>query len=64
MSEEFIELMEQYSKMFNDGFPSIPLYGGNDAEERCTKIIKHCLEVKKDVYELGYYSDPPLGVYY
>ena len=48
--------MEEYSKMFDDGFPTIPLAWGR-TEKELIAIIDDCLKKKKDVYELGYVKD-------
>jgi hypothetical protein len=48
--------MKEYTKRFNDGFPTIPLaWSRSDAE--LIKIIDECLAKGKDVYELGYVED-------
>lgn len=46
------ELLREYSKIFGDGFPTIPLAWGRTDEE-LQEIIKECIDKKKDAYELG-----------
>ncbi len=51
--EELGNLIYEYDKKFEGGFPSIPLCGNPD---KAIKIIKDCLDKGKDVYEMGYLS--------
>lgn len=44
--------LEKYAKAFEDGFPMYQVGRGRN-EEEVIEIIKRCLKVKKDVYELG-----------
>ena len=53
---EFDKMQNLYDRMFEDGFPSIPLL--DEGPEKCVEIIKDCLAQKKNVEELGYYLPP------
>lgn len=52
MSDELLKALGRYQDCFNDRFPTIPLYKGND--EETIEIIDRCIENKKDVYEMGF----------
>lgn len=56
------ELLEKYIEEFGEGFPMYQL-GRSRKKGDVIKIIKECLEKKKDAYELGYVTDDE-DVYY
>lgn len=50
------EKLDEYTARFGDGFPMIPL-GFGRSEEEVIAIVDKCLELGKDVYELGLVTD-------
>lgn len=50
------EMMIEYAKRFEDGFPSFQIMRTRSDDEIII-IIEDCLEKGKDAYELGYVSD-------
>lgn len=54
--------LQEYENMFGDSFPTYPLMFSR-TEEEIIKLIDHCLNSKKDVYELGYLIDDPDVIY-
>ena len=50
------ELMEKYLDMFGDSFPTMILARGKTDEE-VAQMIQSCLDVRQDVYEIGYIED-------
>lgn len=50
------EWMEKYIDAFGEGFPMYQV-GRGRTEEETIKIIRECIEKKKDAYELGYATD-------
>lgn len=46
------EAIKKYNKVFEDGFPSIPLL--NRPEKEIIEIVETCIKENKDVYEMGY----------
>lgn len=46
------EAVDAYNKVFEDGFPSIPLL--SRPEKEVISIVETCIKEKKDVYEMGY----------
>ena len=54
--DELDNYLEKYAVMFDDGFPMYQLGRGRN-EEEIIKIIKRCLKLHKDVYELGLVTD-------
>lgn len=46
------EAVDAYNKVFEDGFPSIPLL--SRPEKEVINIVETCIKEKKDVYEMGY----------
>lgn len=50
------ELLKAYAEEFGEGFPMYQIARTRtDAETE--KIIKECLDLKQDAYELGYVTD-------
>lgn len=62
MGEELTAALEEYARVFDDGFPMIPVAWGR-SESEVIKIIKRCLEKGKDAYELGYVKEDLEMVY-
>lgn len=61
--DELEKTLRDYEKHFGRcTFPTIPLRSIH-GDERCIKIMKDCISRGKDIYELGYYKEPPLDVY-
>ena len=56
MSEKLINALEEYEKVFNDGFPTIPLML-NRTEEEVIKMIEQCIKENKDVYTIEFLED-------
>ena len=56
MANEYLEKLDEYAKMFGDGFPTIPLAWGR-TEEEIIALIDDCIKAGKDAYELGLVSD-------
>lgn len=52
MFENEMQAIDEYNKVFEDGFPSIPLL--SRPEKEVIEICERCITEKKDVYELGY----------
>lgn len=52
-----MDSLKAYNRRFPDGFPTIPLLQSK-GEAWCMKIIQHCLDAGKDVYEMGYLEEP------
>lgn len=50
------EKLIMYEKTFGDSFPTYPLCLTRSDEETI-KIIDHCLDEEKTVYELGYLKE-------
>lgn len=50
--EKLYDAFTEYESIFNDIFPRSALSGLSDKET--LKVIKRCIEEKKDVYDLGY----------
>lgn len=50
--KELEKYLKKYAKTFGEGFPTYQLARGRSPEE-VIEIIKRCIDVKKDVYELG-----------
>lgn len=50
------ELLFDYYEEFGDGFPMYQI-GRTRTDAETEKIIKRCLELKQDAYELGYVTD-------
>lgn len=46
------QAIEEYNKVFEDGFPSIPLL--SRPEKEIIEMVETCITEKKDVYEMGY----------
>lgn len=46
------EAVDAYNKVFEDGFPSIPLL--SRPKKEVINIVETCIKEKKDVYEMGY----------
>ena len=55
MSEKLQKEYDAYKKKFNSDFPTIPLAESMEDTE-IIEMIEECIEVNKDVYELGYLS--------
>ena len=55
MSEKLQKAYDAYKKKFNSDFPTIPLAESMEDAE-IIEMIEECIEVNKDVYELGYLS--------
>lgn len=55
MSEKLQKAYDAYKKKFNSDFPTIPLAESMEDTE-IIEMIEECIEVNKDVYELGYLS--------
>lgn len=57
-SKKLMDKINEYDRFFGDdnNFPTIPLCMGR-TEEEVIVLIDRCLQVKKDVYELGILSD-------
>lgn len=53
---ELEKLLDEYEKMFDDYFPMIPLAWGRTDEE-VAKLIKECLDKKKDAYEMKFVEE-------
>ena len=56
MMNNIDEKVLEYNKMFNDGFPMIPLAWGR-TEKELVEIIDDCIKKRKNVYALGYVSN-------
>lgn len=54
MDDKLQKAYDEYRKMFNDDFPTIPFDSMED--ERAVEIINNCIGSEKDVYDLGYLS--------
>lgn len=54
--------LKAYAEKFEEGFPMIPL-GWGKSDEEVVKIIKRCLKLGKDVYELGLVKDDDEDIY-
>lgn len=52
MGEQYLKALEEYEKVFDDSFPTIPMSGYT--EDEAVEIINRCISEKKDVYDLGY----------
>lgn len=52
MGEELVKALDEYERIFDDSFPTLPLchLSGQEMKE----IVDRCISEKKDVYELGY----------
>lgn len=46
------QAIEEYNKVFEDGFPSIPLL--KKPESEIIEMVETCIRENKDVYEMGY----------
>lgn len=53
MSEKLKKAYEIYKAVFGEDFPTIPLAETRDDEE-IIEIIEECVEVGKNVYDIGY----------
>lgn len=51
MNEECVKALEKYFDCFNDRFPTVPLFCGN---EETIEMIEQCIANGKDVYEMGF----------
>ena len=52
MGEELYKWMDKYLETFGEGFPTFQLMRSR-TEQDGIDLIKHCLDVGKDVYQLG-----------
>lgn len=52
MMEKYKKALEEYEKMFEDSFPTMPFSG--ETPEKVVEIINECIKNKKDVYEMGF----------
>lgn len=50
------ELLEKYCQLFGEGFPMFQI-GRTRTDDEIIKILKRCIEEKKDAYKLGYCTD-------
>lgn len=53
MNEECVKALERYQERFNDRFPTMELFCGN---EETIKMIDQCIANGKDVVEMGFYK--------
>ena len=51
-----MDKLDEYRKVFGEGFPMIPLAWGRDDDE-IIKLIDQCISKKKSVYDLGLVND-------
>lgn len=56
MGEELEKLLFEYRDKFGDGFPTFQLFRGLNEEERIA-MVKKCLSLGKDAYDLELVSD-------
>ena len=56
MTSKVDNVLKNYSKKFEDGFPMIPL-GWGRTDEEIIEIAEACIKAGKDVYEMGYLSE-------
>lgn len=50
------ELLKAYAEEFGEGFPMFQV-GMTRTNTETEEIIKRCLDLKQDAYELGYVTD-------
>lgn len=55
MSDETVEKLEAYQKVFGEEVPLFQLFHGDEA--KLVEMIDKCLEAKKNVREMGYLAD-------
>ena len=60
MEKKTVEALRKYNAKF-PSFPTIPLLRRH-GDEWVIKVIEDCLAKNKDIYQLGYYKEPELGV--
>lgn len=53
--DKLMEALDRYQERFNDRFPTIPLYNGNNQET--IEMIEQCITNGKDVVEMGFYVE-------
>lgn len=50
----FDEALDRYREFFNEAFPTIPLYCG---DEETIEMIDQCISNGKNVVEMGFYKE-------